>query len=106
MKPTGDKIAKGSCQSSYQIYCIDGEWLDTVLLNRTHLVLVWGPLVSLEMLQFGTRSEFYTPDLHVHIFLPLIRFLEFINSFKKKNLCDLYLVFDCVLILILAKCLK
>lgn len=28
MKPTGDKIAKGSCKSSQQIYCIDGGWSD------------------------------------------------------------------------------
>lgn len=77
MKPTGHKIAEGSYKSSYHIYCIDGEWPDTVVLNRTHLVLVWGPLACLGILQFGTSSEFYAPVLHVHIFLPLIRFLEF-----------------------------
>lgn len=85
MKPTGDKIAEGSCKSSYQIYCIDGEWPDTVVPNRTRLVLVGGPLACLEILQFGTSSQFYAPVLHVHIFLPLIRFLEFM-FFKKKSL--------------------
>lgn len=95
MKPTGDKIARGSCQSSYQIYCIDGEWPDTFVLVRTHLVLVLGSLAYLEVLQLGTSSEFYAPVIHVHIFLPLIKFLEFM--FKKKNHCDLYLVFDYVL---------
>lgn len=73
MKPTGDEIAKGSCRSSYQIYCIDGGWPDTVVLSRTHLDLV---LVPLQILHFGTSCDFCAPVLRVHIFLLLIRFLE------------------------------
>lgn len=50
----------------------------TLVQNRTHLpCLVLGPLACLEILQFGTSSEFYAPVLHVPIFLLLIRFLEF-----------------------------
>lgn len=58
------------------IYCTDIEWPDTVVLNRIHLVFGFGTLVCVEILQFGTSSDSYASVLHVHIFLPLIRFLE------------------------------
>lgn len=33
MQTTGDRAAKGSCKSNYQIYLTDEQWPDAIVLN-------------------------------------------------------------------------